>query len=248
VTFTTLGGAAFDEWTFGSLTWSDGVHDVRSPLAIKPVALSAPDEVSGTGTEGEITYDVTFGYTGDFNATSAGLQQATVRTDTVVDDPANDIDVATETGLGINEYVFTIPDDTRHFRASLFDEHTDGEDDLDLYLYDPEGDLVTLSGSATSAEQIDVVAPVGGDWTLVVHGWQTDGPDAVFDLFTWILPDPTAPTAALAVTAPTSAVTGATGEVTVAWTGLTAGTRYLGAVVYDDGTNEISSTLVSVVA
>jgi subtilisin family serine protease len=248
VTFTTLDGAAFDEWTFGSLTWSDGVHDVRSPLAIKPVALSAPDEVSGTGTEGEITYDVTFGYTGDFNATSAGLQQATVRTDTVVDDPANDIDVATETGLGINEYVFTIPDDTRHFRASLFDEHTDGEDDLDLYLYDPEGNLVTLSGSATSAEQIDVVAPVGGDWTLVVHGWQTDGPDAVFDLFTWILPDPTAPTAALAVTAPTSAVTGATGEVTVAWTGLTAGTRYLGAVVYDDGTNEISSTLVSVVA
>ena len=37
VTFTTQSGAALDEWTFGSLTWSDGSHGVRSPIAIKPV-------------------------------------------------------------------------------------------------------------------------------------------------------------------------------------------------------------------
>jgi subtilisin family serine protease len=246
VTFLTLDGAEFDEWAFGSLTWSEGVHSVRSPIAVKPVALSAPDEVSGEGTEGDVTYDVTFGYSGVFNATSPGLEEATVTTDTVVDDPDNDIDVATVTGVGINEYEFEIAAGTRHFRASLFDENTDGEDDLDLYLYDPDGELVTLSGSATSNEQVDVVAPEEGTWTLVVHGWQTDGPDAVFDLFTWIL-DATGD-APLSVTAPNVAVTGETAEVTVAWSGLTDGTRYLGAVVYDNGTAEISSTLVSVVA
>jgi hypothetical protein len=34
--------------------------------------------------------------------------------------------------------------------------------------------------------------------------------------------------------------------VTASWTGLTAGTRYLGLVEYSDGTNLLDQTLVSV--
>ncbi|HUC32536.1 MAG TPA: S8 family peptidase, partial [Ilumatobacteraceae bacterium] len=192
VTFTTQDDATFDEWTFGSLTWSDGTHDVRSPIAITPVALSAPHEVSGTGTSGELSYDVTFGYTGDFFANANGLQEAVVTTDTVVDDPASDINVALETQVGVNAHTITVAAGTLHLRIATFDENVDGAtDDLDLYLFPPGvdpfdgGEFTELSGGATAAEQIDVENPAAGDWTLIVHGWETDGPEAIYDLFVW---------------------------------------------------------------
>ena len=247
VTFTSTASAVYDEFSFGSLTWADGAgHAVRSPIAVRPVALSAPDEVSGTGTSGDESWEVTFGYTGPFTADPLGLVAATTTDASVVDDPANDIGVALETGVGITEHTISVPADTAHLRASLFDEATDGEDDLDLYLYNPAGEEVDLSGTATSTEQVDVSNPVAGDWKLVVHGWQTDGPDASYTLFTWQVP----PTAAgnMTVTAPPTATVGQQGTIDLAWTGLTAGSRYLGAVRYTNGTSEIDRTLVTIAA
>jgi hypothetical protein len=53
VTFTRR-DAALNAYTGGQLTWSDGRHLVRSPIVVRPVALSAPVQVSGTG--GPIDY------------------------------------------------------------------------------------------------------------------------------------------------------------------------------------------------
>lgn len=245
VTFTTLPGAAIDEWSFGSLTWSDGgSHAVRSPIAVRPVALAAPPEVEGTGTSGTASYDVTFGYTGPFTADPDGLVPATVDARTVVDDPEDDINAALLSGVGIDVVQITVPAGATHLRASLFDENTDGEDDLDLYLFDPDGNFVDGSGSVTATEQVDAVDPAAGDWTLVVHGWETEGPDAAYDLFTWVLTG--APAGNVNVTAPPVATLGQEGQVDVAWAGLAAGQRYLGAVHHGDGTDEIGRTMVSI--
>jgi subtilisin family serine protease len=245
VTFTTTAAATLDAWVSGSLTWSDGGgHAVRSPISVRPVGLSAPDELNLTGTSGSHTYDVTFGYSGPFGTSTHGLIPATVESRTVVDDPADDINVALATGVGIDVVTIPVAAGTRHLRASLFDENTDGADDLDLYLFDPDGNFVDGSGSATSLEQVDASFPATGDWTLVVHGWQTDGPDALYDLFTWVLGD--ADAGNLTVTAPATATLGATEPITLAWTGLTVGTRYLGSVSYDNGTDEIGQTLVNI--
>ncbi|MGH3083821.1 MAG: S8 family serine peptidase, partial [Gaiellaceae bacterium] len=65
VTFTRT-TAELNLYTGGQLAWSDGTHTVRSPLVIRPVALAAPTQVSGTG--GPISYNVKFGYTGAFTA------------------------------------------------------------------------------------------------------------------------------------------------------------------------------------
>jgi subtilisin family serine protease len=249
VTFMSADDAVFDEWTFGSLTWTDGSHEVRSPIAVKPVALAFPEEVSGEGTEGSLEYEVQFGYTGTFGTAVRGLEPAIKTEDTVVDDPDSDIAVALETGVGINEYTISVPAGTQHLRTSLFDDFTDGADDLDLYLFAP-GDalevenIFDLSGSATSAEQIDVANPEAGDWTLIVHGWETDGPDAVFTLFTWLIGSTDAGN--LTVTAPATATVGDTATIQLNWTGLDADTKYLGNVDYNDGTNVIGSTFVAV--
>ena len=61
VTFTRT-TAALNAYTGGQLTWTDGTHNVRIPMVVRPVALAAPADVSGTG--GAISYNVTFGYTG----------------------------------------------------------------------------------------------------------------------------------------------------------------------------------------
>ena len=245
ITFTTTPAGTLDEWAFGSITWSDGTHSVRSPIAVKPVALSAPDEVSGEGTSGSLEYDVTFGYAGPFNVGVNGLDAAAVDDGrTVVDDPADDINVALESGVGIDEVTVAVPAGTLHLRLSLFDENTDGEDDLDLYLFDPDGNFVDGSGGVTSAEQVDASNPAEGDWTLIVHGFETDGPDAVYDLFSWTV-SPGAD-GNLTVNDPGDAVLGATETLTADWTGLTAGSRYLGVITYDAGGPEIDRTLISI--
>ena len=47
--------AAFNEYTFGSLTWQDlNGHKVRSPLVFQPVALATSSEVTGEGADGEL--------------------------------------------------------------------------------------------------------------------------------------------------------------------------------------------------
>jgi subtilisin family serine protease len=76
VTFTTTAAATLDEYAFGSLTWTHGPHAVRSPIAVKPVALAAPAEVIGMGTDGMLSFDVTFGFGGDYSAAPHGLVPA----------------------------------------------------------------------------------------------------------------------------------------------------------------------------
>jgi len=43
-----------------------------------------------------------------------------------------------------------------------------------------------------------------------------------------------------------SATVGGTANVTASWSGLTAGTKYLGRISYSDGSGEIGGTIVSV--
>jgi subtilisin family serine protease len=235
VTFTTTDDASVGEWSFGALVWSDGIHNVRSPLAVRPVALAAPAEVSGAGKSGSLSYDITFGYTGDFSAAPHGLVPAITEAGNVVDDPSNNINVALATGVGITVHTVTIEAGTEYARFSLFDDYTDGTDDLDLYVFGPSSagyPFAGGSGSATSHEEVNVVAPAPGDYLVVVHGWQTDGPDANYTLFTWLLD--AADSGNMTITAPAAAVLGGPGEVTVAWSGLVPDTKYLGSVSYHD--------------
>lgn len=246
VTFTSTSAADLDEYAFGALTWSDGTRSVRSPLVVKPVQLAAPAEVSGVGTEGTLSFDVTFGYDGEYSASPRGLFAATQTGGTVIDDPANDINTALSTGEGITVHEIDVPAGAAYARFSLFDEYTDGADDLDLYVFGPDGNYVGGSGSGTSAEQVDLESPAAGTYSVVVHGWQTDGPDAKYTLFSWSIPSMPDGGSLTVTDAPTSATLGATESIEVSWSGLAAGAKYLGAVSHSDGAQVIGLTLVSV--
>ena len=100
----------------------------------------------------------------------------------------------------------------------------------------PWGNWWGSSGGISSAEQVNLENPAPGIYTVVVHAFETDGPDANYTLFSWALAD--VAEGNLQVSGPQPA-TGPSGTVTVSWSGLLPGRRYLGAVSYSDGTTEI---------
>jgi hypothetical protein len=83
---------------------------------------------------------------------------------------------------------------------------------------------------------------------VVVHGWQTDGPDSNYTLFNWnVAEDAAADDGSLAiVSAPASAVLGTTGIIEISWSGLAVDTKYLGAVSHADTGGVFGYTIVSV--
>jgi subtilisin family serine protease len=246
VTFMTNASATIGDYTFGSLTWSHGRHSVTSQIAIRPVQAAFPGSVHGAGESGSLSFDIDFGYAGDYTAAAHGLEPATLTPGYVVDDPANNINVALGTGVGITIHAIEVPVGAAFARFSLFDDYTDGADDLDLYVFGPDTagfPNVGGSGSGTSAEQVDLVFPDPGLYLVVVHGWQTDGPDSNYTLFSWTFgPD----SGNMTVTAPGAAVLGATETITVDWAGLTAGEMYLGAVSHSDTGGIFGLTLVEI--
>jgi len=130
----------------------------------------------------------------------------------------------------------------------VFDEETDGADDIDLYLYRVNADssltLVALSAGGSAAEQVQLVNPAPATYRLFVHRWQTDGPDANYSLHVWGLG--TADEGNMTVTGPASATLGGTAALNLSWTGLAAGQKYLGAIDYNEGPTTHATTIVRI--
>jgi hypothetical protein len=102
---------------------------------------------------------------------------------------------------------------------------------------------VGASGSGTSAEEVNLTSPAAGTYTVVVQGWGVAG-SSPFKLHTWLLGSAAAGN--MTVSAPASATTGATGTITVGFSGLTAGTRYLGSIAYGGTSGLPNPTIVRV--
>jgi len=241
VTFTTA-GAALNSYTGGFLTWTGAGHAVRSPIVIRPVALAAPAEVSGNGSP--LSYNVTFGFSGPFGANALGLIPAATTAGTVADDPKDSFSPA---GQGVTAVgPLTIPAGTTVARFQLFSGDASPGSDLDLYVY-KGSTQVGSSGGGTAAEQVTLRNPAAGtDYTVYIHGFATAGNQpSPFKLYTWILGSTAAGN--MTVTPdPTTATIGGTGAINLTFSGLAAGTKYLGAVVYTGTASATSPTIVRV--
>jgi hypothetical protein len=242
VTFTAKKGAISDAWAFGSLTWQEGGYgqddnndsdaSVRSPIAVRPVRIQAPDQVRAVGEAGTLSIDVRFGYSGNYEVSVDGLRAGDATPDVVADGDAN-------------LYFFEVLPGTTLARVSLFDEDTGtgaGTDDLDIQIFGPESagyPFLGQSAGATSEEQFDIVNPEPGIYAVFVIDFLTDPGDTPFTLFNFYLDGNDAGNAV--VTAP-PAVLGTTGTVSVDWTGLAPGTRHLGILSHGDGVATFDQT------
>jgi len=231
--------AALNSYSGGQLYWTGGDYTVRVPMVVRPVALAAPASVSGSG--GPLSYQVTFGYDGSFTAAARGLVEAAITAGSVADDPTDGACSLTSPNAVL--VPVAIPAGTTYARFSLFDADVNPGTDIDLCVANSGGSIVGSSGSGTSAEEVNLSNPAAGNYTVVVQGWGVVG-SSPFKLHTWLLGSTAAGN--MAVSAPASAVTATTGTIDLTFSGLAAGTKYLGSVAYSGVSGMPSPTIVRV--
>ncbi len=242
LTFTFESGP-LDLWRFGSLTWSDDTHSVYSTIAIRPISVTAPAEetrsgASGSLASGSLNFPVEFGYTGAYNAGVHGLRLPLVLDGFVDNDPAKTFSFRTSSG--VTAHLIDVPVEQAYLRFALFDTLTDGDDDLDMYVYYCPDNInctkIGDSGEATSQEEFNVLLPAAGRYAVLIHGFETDqlsgGPGANYTLLGWsfgLFDDQGNMTA----NGPAFVNAGTTENVVVNWTGLLSDTIYLGGVSHN---------------
>jgi subtilisin family serine protease len=249
------------EWRFGKIVLRDNKgHVVRSPVAVNAQALVAPEEVDGSGPNGSTSFDVSFGFSGSYNAAAHGLVAPFWTYYEVADDPAQSFDF----NFGPDEpiiYQFELPTGTTYAQWSLFDQYNDqAAHDLDLYLFYCPDFLCTQvdqSFNITSNEEVSLQFPVTNGvaadpadqddpYVLFVHGFNTVG-DALASgiMFDWTV---LGPEGNMTVTGPSSASLGATETIDVSWTGLATGPgeKQVGSVSHNASSGVVGLTTVNI--
>ena len=245
VNITNLSGTA-GAWSFGSLTWLDttGAYSVYSPIAVKAALFGAPAAISGSGASGTASFNVAFGFSGAYTAAPHGLIPATVASDNVLQDP----DQTFNPNDGFSDLHQFNLSGAAQLRIVLPPEATEAGADLDIFVYNPNGVQVASSTNGGTDEQIDIVLPMDGTWSVFVHGWVAPGGDSDYNLFSWAVP--LASGGSLSIdSAPAAATIGAIETIQVSWTGLGTGALgdwYLGAVSHTGPSGLLGLTLVEI--
>ena len=259
-------GSQLFEWQFGSLTWESDTRRVRSPIAVFSTPLSAPPEIAGNGSPGDLSLPLTFGYSGNYQPRVLGLSRPDRTPSTVEDDPLNSyffLPFGEEMPAYIRRLTFNVGQNVRILQFGLFDDFTDGNDDLDLYVYRCVEELNTrcdtvevigVSGSDTSDEQVGVVSVTSdrlvdpGTYIVDIHGFDVDpeagGPGSTFELFFWQIRDGEQ-AGNLTATGPAGVSPGQDAQIDLRWQGLMPDI-YLGGIAHENNGNLLDLTVVSI--
>jgi subtilisin family serine protease len=251
-----------DLWRFGALTWVDDDREVYSPIAVRPASVTAPGQITALGASGSLSFAADFGYTGAYAPRVHGLRLPVVIGDEVNDDVDNNFSFVdndpTKTftfrrGDGVTIHLVDLAANQIFVRFALFDALTDGDDDLDMYVYYC-ADLINCvlideSGEPTSQEEVNIYYPDAGRYAVLVHGFETDeiigGPGAIYRLLGWslgLVDDP----GNMNVTGPSFVNAGATDTISVNWNVSQTETIYLGGISHNTPQGISAFTLIRI--
>ncbi|MEO8445699.1 MAG: S8 family serine peptidase, partial [Gammaproteobacteria bacterium] len=258
----------FDAWQFGAITWSSATASVRSPLAIRAVALAAPALVSGSGTTGTAAVPLRVGYSGPYAPVLRGLeasgqsQSEEIRgllTNNVVADPVGVYQfVQPPAGTppdGVRRIPIVVPENTRYLRVALTNQNSSPGADLDLYLYYCPGfGTCTAQGQPgvndDSNEVINVIPADGeqyvaaGEYYVDVHGYRVPTGTATFRLFVWTVG---ANRGNALAAGPASLVAGENEDLQLTWQDLEPGLN-LGLITHTNGVTALDQTVIEITA
>jgi subtilisin family serine protease len=224
--------ATLGSWTIGSLVWSDGTHNVRSPIALQPVAVSAPSEVHGAASaSGSQGFSVTPGYTGTLSTTISGLVGVTPIADSVI---SGAFDTTTPVvDADTKHYTVVVPANTRAVRFSL--DSDDNTADLDLFVY-KGGTRIAQSASGAADEQVTLRNPAAGTYDIYVNGFETPGGSTSYHLANFVVPTADAGNASVNPN-PANVTVGTETTLSANWSGLDPAKRWFGVINYGGSTD-----------
>ena len=151
-------------------------------------------------------------------------------------------------------HVISVPADQLYARFSLFDSLTDGDDDLDMYVYYCGADGLSCvklgeSGEPTSQEQFNITRPAAGLYAVLVHGFQTDqtagGPGANYQLLGWAI-GINDDKGNMNASGPAFVAPGTTADVSIDWSGLLPDTIYLGGISHNTPQGLSGLTIITI--
>lgn len=262
LTLTSNANAVFNRWSFGSLTLSDGVHKVRSPIAVRPIEpqlIEAPANITTQvpARSGRVTFTVDMKYSGATSARLVGLSQAMGSSGAATQD-ADGTFAFNEAGLGL--HFFTVPAGTKVARFSLRNGLSSvPAGNLDMHLYRCTGwscSFLTASTADSSNEDIVLNNPapannqaVGDVYLAFVHAKDLKGAaSANYTLAYWVVDQANAATSAMHTS--TRANKDRSNVVTVTTRALVpGGLPYMGVATFlDNRGREQDSTVLEVFA
>lgn len=229
MTFTRT-SAKVDQWAQGHV-FLVGPAFVRIPVTLKPVALAAPVEVTGSVAAGSVGYRITGGEAASVKLTPTGLAESQATTGSILTGQQKQVPFAIAAGTSLT-------------RVDL--DSISATADLDLALYKVVGGTPTLVGqSATSSgdERIDLLGLEAGQYVAVVDGYDTGGVATDYRLDVYNVNPGTDQGGFTVSPNPVKLAQGGSATVTAKWSGLDASKRYLGWVGYSTSP---SLTLVTV--
>ncbi len=240
-----------DLWRFGEFTWRSDDYAVRSPVAVRPVSLTAPVEITSFGGTGTASFNVEFGYTGAYSPGVHGLNLPLIINGFVDNDPTKTFSFRNTAGVTL--HLIDVPADQLYLRFATFDALTDGDDDLDLYIYycpdNVNCNRIGVSGGPTSQEEFNQPVPAAGRYAVLVHGFETDevsgGPGANYTLLAWsfgLIDDQLN----LRANGPSFVAAGSVETITIDWDNLQADTIYLGGISHNTPQGLVELTIVTI--
>jgi hypothetical protein len=239
-------------WQFGSLTWSDGTHRVRSPIVARSGRLiSAPGLVESDRASGGKSLTISTGFAGKMGVAAGGMKEINRIAGTVgTANPAifstretmRQACLASVPGVFVSKVV--VPSNTMAAKFELFDRDITGEgtNDLDLLVLNGANADVGYSGNGTSDEMVTLTSPSAGTYTVCALGYDTvNGGVIGFGLHAGVVT--TADRAYnFKALVPAQVYVGGTATVTTSWSGLPTGKRFLGAIRLLEPSGAVAST------
>jgi subtilisin family serine protease len=246
--------APVNAWKFGALTWSDGVHTVRSPMLLRTgKQVVAPAAVSSDRATGSRSLNLTTGYAGTISVAKGGLKEVQRTAYNVAQAVPGTVDdgdaqiAACKNGItGVRAINVSIPANTVVARFETFNRDTEGGEghDLDLVVLNASGQDVGMSGSGGSNEKVELSSPAAGDYRVCVIGYTAaDGVSSNFVLSSAVVTRSDTG-GALKVLAPARVYVQGAAPVTMSWSGLEAGKRYVGGAQFLTPDGSVAATTV----
>jgi hypothetical protein len=239
--------AAFGVSAFGALTWADGSHRVRSPIAVRPMAIVAPAEVDGAGASGSLTLPIGTGYDGTLTASVAGLVPSEEHRAHLTN-PSRGASFPTKNPAATEhtaKFTVATPAGTRLLRLATFDADHPAGTDVDIYVY--RAGTATPAGSSVNGVSDEVVNIGGpsGSYDVYVEFRSGAGESVEALLHSWALG--AGPTGNTVADPPQQQATDAgASPVTVRWSDLEPHRRWLGRLLLGDGGLRTATTVLRI--